>query len=179
MKNTVKVVNVKFNNEFENKNGIKQHTLQMLLVEPIMMGRVVKNDDERTEKVLKMSDRLVIDFKSFLKLIVMDDDLSQLDPMTSENEEWDKKMTEMYSKHLGLLRGAEITLKREEITAPVYEVDESGEIRLDEDGNPTIKIDGDKPVTKMIGFGETTFLDIKLTNGAQKRLAVLLEKQDD
>lgn len=185
MKNEVKIVSVQFNDEFTNKNDIKQHTLSILINDAIIRGSMVKkSDDEDSEsvKVLKKSDRINIDFKNFLKMLVLDDDLSQLDSEsvnTDEELSWKDEQTLKYRHHLSILRGANIVIEREEVKEIQYKKDESGEIILDTDGNPCPQLDKDgNPVKALVGFGETSITSVKLTEGAKRRLNSLLEKQD-
>jgi hypothetical protein len=151
MKNTVKIANIVFGAEVES-NGHSVQLVNINLVDALKQFKVNEDGD----KELKEARQLTIRMSEFTRLLVLDDYLA-LVPEKMLNDDEQKlsnreQLTLRYADACRLLKGAEISLTREEI----YE-DE-----LDDDGN-SIKDDEDKPVRTLVGFGTTEFTSVKLT----------------
>lgn len=156
MKNTVKIANIMFGAEVES-NGHSVQLVNINLVDALKQFKVNEDGD----KELKEARQLTIRMSEFTRLLVLDDYLA-LVPEKMLNDDEQKlsnreQLTLRYADACRLLKGAEISLTREEIY----------EDKLDDDGNP-IKDAEDKPVQTLVGFGTTEFTSAKLTPIAAK-----------
>lgn len=155
MKNTVKIANIMFGAEIEN-NGYQVQLVNLNLLDTLKQFKV----NEDGEKELKEVRQLTIRMSEFMRLLVLDDYLALVPEKVLSDDEQKLSNREQlalrYADACRLLKGAEITLEREEIYEP----------ELDDDGKP-IEKDG-KPVQNLVGFGATEFSSVKLTPIATK-----------
>lgn len=150
MKNTVKIANVVFGAEVEN-NGYSVQLVNLNLLDTLKQFKV----NEDGEKELKEVRQLTIRMSEFTRLLVLDDYLALVpEKMLNEDEQKlsnKEQLSLRFADQCRLLKGAEITLNREEI----YEAE------LD-DGKP-IKDKEGNDVKTLVGFGATEFTNVKLT----------------
>lgn len=151
MKNTVKIANVVFGAEVEN-NGYSVQLVNLNLLNTLKQFKV----NEDGEKELKEVRQLTIRMSEFTRLLVLNDYLALVpEKMLNEDEQKlsnKEQLSLRFADQCRLLKGAEITLNREEI----YEAE------LDDDGNP-IKDKEGNDVKTLVGFGATEFTNVKLT----------------
>ena len=156
MKNVVKVANVVFGAEIEN-NGFQVQLVNFNLIDPMEQFKV--NDDG--EKELKSVRQLTIRMSEFTRLLVLDDCLALVPekPLSDEenNLKDNEKLAIRFADHLRILKGATITVDREEVKEDV----------LDDDGKPVTDDEG-KVKKNLVGFGETKFTKLELTPIAKK-----------
>ena len=156
MKNTVKVANVVIGAEIEN-NGYQVRLVNINLVDPIEQFKVNEDGD----KELKAIKQLTVRMSEFTRLLVLDEALALVPEKSVVDEEGrlneQEKLSIRYEDQLRLLKGATISIDREEIKEDV----------LDDDGNP-VKDDDGKVQKELVGFGETKFTKLELTSIAKK-----------
>lgn len=155
MKNIVKIANIMFGAEVEN-NGYSVQLVNLNLLDTLKQFKVTEDGDKELKEVRQLTIRM----SEFTRLLVLDDYLA-LVPEKVLNEDEQKlsnkeQLALRFRDQCRLLKGAEITLEREEINEP----------ELDDDGKPVEK-DG-KPVQNLVGFGATEFTSVKLTPIATK-----------
>lgn len=174
VKETVTISDVIFGNKFENKNGIEVQPVNINLVEKLSQFKI--NDDEEKEE--KQIRQITINLSEFTRLLVLNDMLALVKESDVPEEITDVKaqLTKKYEDQVRILKGAKITIEREEIkdvvpdeTKPI--TDEDGNPKLDDNEEqmyePMLGEDG-KPLKQLVGYGETRFIKLELTPAASK-----------
>lgn len=176
MKNTFTVAEITVGNEFKNEQEFAVQNVVFTTVEKLKQF-------EKVDGVKNLVERAVFKLKKseFTRLLALDSMLVLLPKGKAQDGASAKEVLEVsYEDHLQLLHGAQITIEREERTETVL----SDEPELDKDGNPVLDSNEDvvykplldeegKPVTRLVGFGETKLLKLELSTPAKK----LLEKK--
>lgn len=174
MKNVVTIVDLYYGSQFENKQGFKTTLVNMVLLEPLKQFRITEDGEKELVSVRQLALRV----SDFLRMLVLDETLALMDKETSSAEDEKIKFLEEYKNFIKVLKGAKLTLQREELTSKKFDVNKP---LVDKDGKPLVNEDGEvmydllrdaegNPVEDLIGFGETTFVKLELTSTA-KRLA--------
>lgn len=184
--NTVKIVSAYFGAEVTNeKTGIKTRIVNFILDDKI--SRVRKVEDKKNViqtkqygiskgefDALLIQDELLAHLQfpftinrnnQVVKTIgsnLSDDDVERLNNALQTVEGNTDVLNQQYAEHFDKLRGATMTIVREEITKDV--VDEDGQVICDDQGNPK---------TEVTGYGESEIKSLTLTNIARK----LIEKK--
>ena len=184
--NTVKIVSAYFGAEIVNeKTGIKTRIVNFILDDKISRARKVEADKSVTQTrqygiskgeldALLIQDELLAHLQfpftinsnnQVVKTIgsnLSDDDVKRLNELLQTVEGKTDVLNQQYAEHFDKLRGATITILREEITKDL----------IDEDGQP-MKDDQGNPKTVVIGYGESEIKSLTLTSVARK----LIEKK--
>lgn len=176
MKNTFTVADITVGNEFKNEQEFAVQNVVFTTVEKLKQF-------EKVDGVKNLVERAIFKLRKseFTRLLALDAMLVLLPKGKPQDGASAKEVLEVtYEDHLRLLHGAQITIEREERVETVF----SDEPVLNDDGTP--KVDDnedvvykplldeeDKPVTRLVGFGETKLLKLELSAPAKK----LLEKK--
>lgn len=184
--NTVKIVSAYFGAEVLNeKTGIKTRIVNFILDDKISRVRKVEAEKNviQTKQygiskgefdALLIQDELLAHLQfpftinsnnQVVKTIgsnLTEDDIKSLNDSLQTVEGKTDVLNTQYAEHFDKLRGATITIIREEITKDL--VDEDGQPLKDEEGNPK---------TVVIGYGESEIKSLTLTSVARK----LIEKK--
>lgn len=174
VKNVVTVSDVIFGNKFENKNGVEVQPVNINIVEKLSQFKV--NDDEEKEE--KQIRQITINLSEFTRLLVLDGYLGLIKESDVPEEITDSKviLTKKYEDQVRCLKGAKLTIEREEIKEIVPDeskpiTDDEGNPKLDDNDEqmyePMVGEDG-KPIKKLVGYGETRFTKIELTPAANE-----------
>lgn len=176
MKNTFTVAEITVGNEFKNEQEFAVQNVVFTTVEKLKQF-------EKVDGVKNLVERAIFKLKKseFTRLLALDAELVLLPKGKTQAGTSAKEALEIaYEDHIQLLHGAQITIEREERTETVL----SDEPELDKNGNPVLDANEDvvykllldeegKPVTRLVGFGETKLLKLELSAPAKK----LLEKK--
>lgn len=136
-------------------------------MEKVLQGKFNENE----EKVLVELHLLEVKPSDFLRLMTIEKNLL---PYMVEEESDDLNIR--HKNQMKALRGAVIEIEREEVRIPLMDenkplLDNDGKIIVDEEGevkySPLLDAEG-HPVTKLIGFGETKFISVTLTEGGKR-----------
>ena len=166
MKTTVTISKVYFGAEIETDYGTAS-IVNINTVEPVLQGK--KNDDG--EKEIVQIRQLAMRMSDFERILVLDQHLPLLDVPQLTDEQKKLSMREQfelqYKEHIKVLKGAKLTIEREEIKAPKMTQDENGNevAELDKDGNE---------VMILAGFGDTKYTSLLITDFATKYCEHLL-----
>lgn len=167
MKNTVKISSIYFSNEIEGDYG-KFVIVNINLVEKLPQFKMNEDGEKELVEVRQLSMRE----GDFDRLLVVNDYLAAIPKEVVEEEKKDsltrnQRLEIEYKQHIDLLRGATITLEREEIKQD--KVDDEGNVVKDSEGNT---------VRTLVGFGETTIKDVSLNKICQKKAEKILGLDD-
>ena len=153
MKNVVKIADVYLSKEVESKQGIKHRILNISLVEKISSFKIVED-----EKVEKKVSNLSLRESDFVRLIALDDTLALVEERTGDDSlSYEDNWSLKHRDRIRCLKGASLTIDREIVEEE--ELNEDGDIVLDEEG---------KPIKKLIGFGETKLVSLQLTKAGER-----------
>lgn len=176
MKNVITIADVMFGKVFTNKNQIDTQLVNLNTVEKIHQFRM--NEDGEKEEVEKR--QIAIPFSDFTRMLVLDGMLGLVPEHTLSDEDASKPKDEQdkirYADQVRCLRGAKLTIKRDEDwevvpdeTKPKQNAD--GEAEVDEYGEqiyePLIGEDG-KPVKKLVGYRNLEVVAVELSAPAAK-----------
>ena len=160
MKQTVKIADIYFSDPIENKeSGIKNVICNISTVEKV--EKFKKDPDNEDIKILKKVNYLDCRLSDFKRIVVLDDTLAIVEDNVLSEEE--SKLSEkdryllQYKNQIRCLKGATLTFEKECVYEP--ELNEDGEEVKDEEG---------KAIKKLIGFGETTFIKLELSQAGTK-----------
>lgn len=172
-RDVVTVSEIVFGNSFENKNGITVQPVNINIVE--RLNQFKKNDDdEKEEKEIR---QLTINLSEFTRILVLNDYLALIKDSKVPEEITERKLqlAKQYEDQLRVLKGAKITIEREKIEEPEFDLSKPLE---DKDGNPImkdgeqvydVKVDDEgKPIKKLVGYGDTRFTKLELSAAAAK-----------
>lgn len=172
VRNTVTISNVMFGNEFENNNGIHVQPVNINTVERINQFKIV--DDEKEEKEIR---QLTIGMNEFTRLLAKGGWIAQIkESKVDETGKTQKEiLNERYEDQLNCLKGATLVFDREEVKETVYDetkpvMNPDGSPKLDDNEEQVYEplMENGKPVKKLIGYGELTFVSLKLTNEGEE-----------
>ena len=166
LRTTVTISEVIFGNSFENKNGINVQPVNINTLEKINQFKVI--DDEKEQKDIR---QLTIAMNEFTRLLAKGGWIAQI--KESKVDETGKTqrdiLNERYEDQLNCLKGATLVFDREEVKETVY--DETKPV-MNPDGSPKLDeneqvyeplMEDGKVVKKLVGYGELTFVSLKLT----------------
>lgn len=176
MKNVITIADVMFGKVFTNKNQIDTQLVNLNTVEKIHQFKM--NEDGEKEEVEKR--QIAIPFSDFTRMLVLDGMLGLVPECAISEEDASKPKDEQdrikYSNVVRCLRGAKLTIKRDEDwevvpdeTKPKQNAE--GEAEVDEYGEqvyePLIGEDG-KPVKKLVGYRNLEVVAVELSAPAAK-----------
>lgn len=175
-KEVITIAEVRFSKEFETESKFKMQMVNLNIVE--RLEQFEKDEDD--EKVLVNKRQLGVRMSDFKRILVLNEWLALI-PEEDLNEdqskfEKDKQSEIIFAKHVRCLKAAKLTIEREEVFAPVYDTkkplhDKDGNVVVDEDGNVQYEVKKDengKDMKQLVGFGEMSFVDLKLTGAAEE-----------
>lgn len=180
----VTISEVVIRNAFTNDNGIKIIPVTVNTVERVSQFQKNTSDDGDEVKVLKRIRQVPnVNLSDLTRIFALNPYLSlirksNVDDITDDTE----RLNVMYEDHLRLLGSAKLTFERVEKRNVVYTdkpiLDENGDPKKDKNDDimyqPELD-DKDNPVTTLVGYGETTFIKLDLTEPAYE-LAKYLAK---
>lgn len=172
MKDVLTIVDVTYTPTFENKKGFKTKLVDLVLMQPLLQGKTSENG----EKVLVSIKQYGVNLNEFKRILILDETLCLIEKEKSSVEDETLKFFEEYKNHIKVLRGAKLTLEREEGKAKKFDVnkpltDDNGKPLVDEDGEVMYDYLRDAEgniVEQLTGFGDTKFVKLELTPTAKK-----------
>lgn len=171
VKEVVTISEVKIRSSFTNDRGIKVVPVTVNTIERVNQFQKDENDNKVLKSIRQVPN---VNLSDFTRLLALSPYLPLIKKSAvSKTAAEDEQLNTMYEDHLRCLGGAKLTLERVEIRDYEY----TDEPELDKDGNPKVDENEDvvykkalddkgNPITKLIGYGETSYLKLELTDPA-------------
>lgn len=175
VKNVVTISDIMFGAEFENESGFKTQIVNFNIVEPLGQFKVGEDDEKEYKEVRQIGLRM----SDFTRVLVLNDLVALIDPCEVADDVTDPKIrfAKQYKNLIKVLKGAKLTIEREEIKTTVYDetkplLDEKGKQVVDkETGEPKFEVKKDengKEVKKLTGYSDIQYVALELTQPALK-----------
>ena len=175
-KDVITIADVMFGKVFTNKNQIDTQLVNLNTVEKVQQFRL--NEDGEKEEVEKR--QIAIPFSDFTRMLVLDGMLGLVPERELSTEDASKPKDEQdkvrYADHVRCLRGAKLTIKRDEDwevvpdeTKPLSNEDGSPKLNDSDEQiyEPLLDEEG-KPVKKLVGYRNLEVVAVQLSAPAAK-----------
>lgn len=169
MKATVTISKVVFGAAVENNFGSTTQLVNFSLVEPLLQGKI----NEDGEKEIKSVRQMGLNINDFDRILCLNEYTAILPEVKLQEEQ--KKLPEQeqlaikYENHIRALKGAKLTLEKEEVYEAETEEDENGEVKN--------KVDAEgKVIKKLVAFGDTKYISLTISPIAEQFCMNLMTK---
>ena len=168
VRTTVTISGVEFGNPFENARGFRVIPVNINTNEKINQFKLI--EDEKEERNIR---QFTINMAEFTRLLSKGGWLAYIkeNKVNEEGKTEKQILDERYEDQRICLNGATLVFDREEVRETVYDetkpiMNEDGSPKLDENEEQMYEplIEKGKVVTKLVGYGELTFISLKLTD---------------